>query len=329
MGEWECNMVTILEDNSKNKHFADAILQGMERGGAVADQMLMERQKAENEFKMFQKYFGNKGMSADKSAPSVGQQLQSGRMPSEMESANEPNEVEEAWLDYKYPKVMEGRREREKMKSKAELAAEPKLLEMEQKLESQEQSGMRFDRLQNLFSPELESQFPPSTLAAAFTKDGELRPIAQSLLSPDAQESVKLVTDEIKGAKDTFGSRVTNFDASTYLKTLPNLLNTAEGRRRVLRDLRIINKLNRMHGEGVLEIIDKYGGPSKISISKAERMYKKQNAKKIEEIRKEFINPDKTDFSEMPDASFYKDRELVDEETGQSFISNGKEWIPT
>lgn len=209
-----------------------------------------------------------------------------------------------------------------------EQAAEPKLLALEDKLENYEMEGMRFDRLAELFKPELEEKFPPAFLVGAFTKDGELNEKAQAALSPEAQEAVKLITDNIKGAKDSFGARVTNFDAATYLKTLPSLLNTAEGRRRVLRDLKLINQLNQQHTQGVLDIMEKAGGASKMSLSKAEREYKKQFAPQIKKIRQEFISPESTQFDNLPSANLYPGRKATDNETGKVFISDGKEWRP-
>ena len=209
-----------------------------------------------------------------------------------------------------------------------EQAAEPKILELGDKLRSYEQTHMRQERLGELFKPELEDKFPSSLTVGLFTKDGEMRPTASALLSPEAQEAVKLVTDEIKGAKDTFGSRVTNFDATQYLKTLPSLLNTPEGRRRVLRDLSLINQLNRQHAEGVLDIIEEHGGAGKISMSKAEQIYRKRFAPKEKEIRQQFKNPESAQFSDLPSPRGYEGRMIEDEETGQRFRSNGQEWIP-
>ena len=65
-----------------------------------------------------------------------------------------------------------------------EQAGESKLEEIGDKLDSYEQSGLRFDRLNNLFSPALDEKFPPALMAGAFTKDGELGPTAQASLSP-------------------------------------------------------------------------------------------------------------------------------------------------
>lgn len=219
-----------------------------------------------------------------------------------------------------------------KMQGKQEFArehqAEPKLLELEDKLNKYEQEGLRFDRLQQLFSPELEKKFPSSFTAALFTKNGELRPTATASLSPEAQEAVKLVADNLSGAKDTFGARVTNFDIQSYMKRLPTLLNSAEGRRRVLRDLSMMNELNQMHTEGVLGVIDRYGGPGKISVSKAERIFKKEFAPQMKKIKEEFVNPEKATFNELPPAQRYVGRKFKNEETGEVLVSNGKEWLP-
>lgn len=210
-----------------------------------------------------------------------------------------------------------------------EMKNDPQLLEREDKLNHYEQEGMRFERLQELFSPDLEDKFPSSFTVGLFTKDGELRPTIASQLSPEAQEATKLIADNLTGAKDTFGARVTNFDVQSYMKRLPTLINTAEGRRRVLRDLRLMNKLNTDHEAGVLEIIDQAGGPGSMSISQAERRYKKAHARELAEIREEFVHPEKKQFSSLQsiDPKVYQGKTVIDEETGQKFKSNGTEWI--
>ncbi len=208
-----------------------------------------------------------------------------------------------------------------------EKSSETELLKISDHLSQLKNEKMHFDRLENLFSPQLESKFPPAVLVSAFTKNGELSAFGQSQLSPEAQEAVKLVTDQIKGAKDTFGSRVTNFDAQTYLKTLPNLLNSPEGRRRVLRDLKLINDINQMEAEGVLDIIDREGGQGNISLSKAKRIFAKEFEPKRKELAEEFVNPEKKEFNSPPNAANYTGKRLQDDQ-GKVFISNGKEWVP-
>lgn len=218
----------------------------------------------------------------------------------------------------------------EKQRFAREQAAEPNLLEMQNKLGALEQEDIRFGRLEELFKPEMEHKFPSALSVSLFTKNGQLNDKAAALLSPEAQESVKLITDELSGAKDTFGARVTNFDIATYLKKLPSLLNTAEGRRRVLRDLKLMNQINKDHIEGVLDVVDRYGGPGGISLSKAERIFKKEYAPKMKSLREQFVHPEKATFNSLDDASpsTYKGQKIFDEESGITYESNGKEWVP-
>jgi hypothetical protein len=210
---------------------------------------------------------------------------------------------------------------------KREETAEPKLLAMQESVQNLENEDMRFARMGELFSPENQDKFPSALSTAIFSKDGEIRPTAFALLSPEAQESIKLTVDQLTGAKDTFGARVTNFDVQTYMKRLPSLLNSPEGRRRVLRDLRLINKINRLHDTEVLNIIDEAGGAGKMPLSKAEALFKKKFKSQINDIRDEFINPNRKSFKDSPDPSLYRGQLLIDEETGQKSRSNGKEWI--
>lgn len=209
-----------------------------------------------------------------------------------------------------------------------EMAGEPKVQALQDDLLSHEATGLRFDRLNALTSPEFEDKFPPAIMTALFTKNGELRPTAQATLSPEAQEFTKLVIDEIQGAQKTYGGKVSNFEAAQYLKKLPSLMNTPEGRRRILRDLRIMNKITEMHDEGVLDIIDRYGGPGKISVSKANSIYKKEHAKDEINLKKAFINPNEFPFTKLDDfnASLYPGVTIQDPETKQIFTSNGKTW---
>jgi len=202
---------------------------------------------------------------------------------------------------------------------------EPELIKIADHLQNLDIEDTRFARLEKLFQ---EGKFPSAFTSALFSKDGQLRPLAASFVSPEAQEAIKLIQDNLSGAKDTFGARVTNFDVANYLKRLPSLLNTPEGRQRVLRDLRSINQINRLYDEGILEIFDERGGSDKISYSGAERIFKKKYKKELDALREEFINPSKKNFDAKPDASKYMGQKIEDTETGEVFISDGKEWKP-
>jgi hypothetical protein len=90
---------------------------------------------------------------------------------------------------------------------------------------------------------------------------GEIYGAAQiaGLASKEAQEWVKETARFQNRAKDTFGSRVTNFDLVSYMKQFPSLLNTTEGRERILNMLAINNKLDTIYDKALEKIYQKYG----------------------------------------------------------------------
>jgi hypothetical protein len=59
------------------------------------------------------------------------------------------------------------------------------------------------------------------------------------LMTRDAQKLDKLSNDFVKNAKEYFGSRLTDQDLKVYLTTLPTLFQSKEGRREVIRNMRI------------------------------------------------------------------------------------------
>lgn len=234
-------------------------------------------------------------------------------------------------VDYILNQQKMGQKERQftaTQEMQREKTAEKPLGEMAENLRNLETEDIRFERLGQLFSKENEEKFPSSLMIATFTKNGEIRPSALAVLSPEAQEAIKLVQDELSGAKDTYGARVTNFDVQNYLKRLPSLLNTSEGRRRVLRDLQLINKINRTHDQGILDIVEEHGGSGKIPLSKAEGIFRKKFAGQIKDLKEEFVAPEKKVFQDFPDPKFYIGRRIEDPSTGEILKSDGKNWIP-
>lgn len=201
---------------------------------------------------------------------------------------------------------------------------EPKLIELSDGLRDLELEDTRLSRLEQLYSD--PSKFPNPTLASIFSREGQINPIAASLLSPEAQESIKLTIDSLSGAQSLFGGKVSNFEAQTYLKRNATLFNTPEGRARILDDLKQINGMKRKYAQGILEIIDEKGGSDKISLSSAERIWRQRNKKELEDLNNRFVHPEKGLMSKMPDASKYKGRKLQNDSTGEIFISDGTEW---
>jgi len=78
-------------------------------------------------------------------------------------------------------------------------------------------------------------------------------------VSPEVQEWVKETARFQNRAKDSFGSRVTNFDLVSYMKQFPGLLNTKEGRKRILKMMNINNQLDQSYERSLRDIYQKYG----------------------------------------------------------------------
>ena len=81
-----------------------------------------------------------------------------------------------------------------------------------------------------------------------------------SLHTADSQEFKKLSNDFVKSAKDYFGSRLTDTDLKTFLKTVPNLSQTDEGKRRVINNLKRFNDVALLKRQAANEVIRENGG---------------------------------------------------------------------
>jgi len=89
-------------------------------------------------------------------------------------------------------------------------------------------------------------------------------------------------------ARYSFGARVTNFELDIFLKRLPTLWNSKEGRKAVLRQMQIVNDLNRLHNNSLLEAMKKGGGIRKLDVDQAEEYALTKNKSKINELEKEY-----------------------------------------
>lgn len=171
---------------------------------------------------------------------------------------------------------------REEGRYKAQL---PKYEELQTKTSNLQQEDIKLKRLQELNK---ENNLPKGLgrVNVDFKSGGLTLPFAAS---PDSQEFVKIMNDFLSGAKDTFGARVSNFEVNSFMRRLPSLLNTSEGRERVLQQMSIINEINRLHSDSVLEEIDKRGGVRKIDLDTAEKIARKKIKPEIDALKNEYV----------------------------------------
>lgn len=78
-----------------------------------------------------------------------------------------------------------------------------------------------------------------------------------ALLNPGSEEFNKIAANFIRGAKDTFGSRISNFEVEQFLRTLPNLSQSPEGRKRVIANLKYLNRADIEYNEALKDIMAK------------------------------------------------------------------------
>lgn len=202
----------------------------------------------------------------------------------------QPSERNQEFINDTVARNFRGRTGRERIKREDELFKqnEPKIQESQKKLETLGTEKLRIDRLKELN----QSGALPEGIGRLNVdfKSGELR--APFLASPEAQEFSKIINDFTTGAKDTFGARVTNFELNRFLKRLPSLMNTTEGRERVLRQMSILNEINSLHSKSIEDIFERYG-LDKLSYSQASKLAERVNKDRVDELKKEYVGLDK------------------------------------
>jgi hypothetical protein len=75
----------------------------------------------------------------------------------------------------------------------------------------------------------------------------------------DVEEFEKLSADFIKGAKAVFGTRITDADLNAYMKTIPTLMQSDAGKKRVIANLQEINAFAKKQATIAREIVKANG----------------------------------------------------------------------
>lgn len=104
-----------------------------------------------------------------------------------------------------------------------------------------------------------------------------------ALLSPGAQRFIKTVNDFTTKAKDSYGGRVTNFELDRFMKRLPTLANSKDGRRLILQQMRLMNELDSAY-ENELKNVFQHYGIGNIPFEDAVRIAEKNTSEKETEI---------------------------------------------
>lgn len=106
--------------------------------------------------------------------------------------------------------------------------------------------------------------------------------------SPEAQEWSKVIARFQNRAKDAFGSRVTNFDLQSYMQQFPGLLNSEEGRQRIIDMMKVNFKLDNLYDNALDKIYKKYG-LNGIPREEADRLASSMIEEETERLENEFL----------------------------------------
>lgn len=235
----------------------------------------------------------------------------------------EPNSVEDQELHDILSKQDEGLTTTEKVSRETERfkVGQPIRQEASSKLRGFTRDKERFGILESLNN---SGKLPNDFGLLNVDESGNLRlPFAAS---PEAQRFVKTLNEFSASAKETYGARVTNFDLAQFLKRFPTLLNSTDGRKQILQQMKIVNDINSVYYKNLQEVFSKAGGARRIDADMAEELAEKRSEKTINELVKKFDEIGQ--FSSQPAASEFKGRKIRDKNTGEILVSDGENWMP-
>ena len=155
-----------------------------------------------------------------------------------------------------------------------------------------------------------------------------MRKIGQNwMLTPESQEYEKHEISFLDNAKELFGGRVTNFEAQTFLRSIPSLQQSPEGRALVTHNLRIMEEAKIARKNAYDEELKKNNGvPTWDIVQNADQMA----APEINQLyNKLMLTREDDNFSvtgfikELPDPKDAGKNIYRDPDTGEAFQSNG------
>lgn len=117
-------------------------------------------------------------------------------------------------------------------------------------------------------------------------KTGDIR--VPALANAATQAFVKNINDFTIKAKETFGARVTNFELAAFMRRLPTLANSTEGRRQIISQMKAMNDLDQLYYESRKDAYDHYGLRG-VDSQKVEKYAAEQRSVKEEQLKQKVL----------------------------------------
>jgi len=149
--------------------------------------------------------------------------------------------------------------------------------------------------------------------------------------NPDSEEYDKLVADMTKNARNYYGARITNFELNAFLKTIPTLLNSEKGRRRIINNLRVLMEPAKLERNAYQDAMRDWRrqGKQGVPFDIRERILERIQPQ-LETLADRFatgtLESEKAfTMQTLPKASEHSGK-TVEDEKGNRYRSDGKSW---
>lgn len=244
------------------------------------------------------------------------------RAPGKSNTVKTPSGKEFALPEIPQP---EGQTPAENIKYKRELRNDNKPIFKENvdKFKALKDTSSRLDLLESF-----NEDIPEGISRLLIDAKGNVRPTALRFkaVPKSVEKFTKTVNDFLSSAKDMFGGRVTNYDIEQFKARLPGLLNSKEGRREIIQQMKMFNKMESNYRKALKSIYQHYGLDG-IPQEDAERLAEEMVGDEEESLREQLlqIGRDENELEEMPDAASHKGK-IIEDDEGNRFRSNGIEW---
>lgn len=81
-----------------------------------------------------------------------------------------------------------------------------------------------------------------------------------ALMNPDSEEFIKIANNFMRDAKQYFGGRVSNYEIEQFLKTIPSLSQSPQGRQRVIANLKRFNRTAQEYYKAMRQVVNENRG---------------------------------------------------------------------
>lgn len=115
---------------------------------------------------------------------------------------------------------------------------------------------------------------------------GVLKSVQRGIFSTDTEEFEKLSNDFIRGAKQIFGNKITNDELKAYMKSIPTLSQTDNGKKAVIRNMDNLLRGQLIKTRTAMKIIKENKGKRPTNF---EEEIEKRSKKKLDKLADRFI----------------------------------------